>query len=548
MLSALSCLALLLAVGATSSTAQELPVIDLGVSVHRAQLNATGGYYSFNNIPYAEPPLGPLRFRLPVPLVSINRTINDGTAPRRCFQISAPWFQYSLPLVFAKLAEGGITPPAGPPPSPPPGQSEDCLVLDVSVPKAVYDAKVAGTLNKPVPVMVWIHGGGYIEGSKSDIQPAGLLAESRRNGAPGIIFVAINYRLGMFGFPPRKPTMIDIASNAGLYDQRFALEWVRLNIGRFGGNPNAVTVIGESAGAGAVITQLTAFGGIDGTSPFQRAIIQSPYIKPALDAATYSMVYDQFLTTGNITSYAQARTLSSDQLAAINAAMILAAPAASTVFAPNVDGLFVPNYPYKLLAAGKVDRNVDVIVAHNLDEGLLFADSRVSNDTGFRAFLSGFMPSVPASKINTLATAIYPPDFSGSQPYTTQTGRVILAVAEAFLDCSSFGVNLAYRNQSRSYLFSIFPGMHAEDLSYTFNNGETANNLGVPVVASVVPIMQRWFVDFVVKGLAPGSAARDIPVYTSAANVVNITGTSFPVVRDPAANSRCRFWLDGLTS
>ena len=541
MLSQLGQIALLIAAAA----AQTLPVIDLGTSVHRA-LDATGGYYNFKNIPYAEPPVGNLRFRLPVPRISINRTINDGTEPRSCYQQGSTFFQYSFPLIINKLIAAGIFPPAGPPPVTPPGQSEDCLFLDVRVPKAVYDAQAAGTLTKPVPVLVWIHGGGYIEGSKDSPNPAGLLAESRKNGAPGVIYVAINYRLGLFGFPPRRPLMLDVASNAGLYDQRLALEWVRFNIRRFGGDPGAVTLLGESAGAGAIVTQLTAFGGIDGTSPFQRAIIQSPYIKPATDAAAYSALYDSFLATGNITSYTQARALSSAQLAAINAEMIVTAPFANTLFTPNVDGLFVPDYPAKLLLNGRVDRNVDIIVAHNLDEGLLFTDPRITNEAGFKAFLSGFMPSLPAAKINTLASTIYPPDFSGAQPYTSQVERTALAVGEAFMDCYAFGVNLAYRNESRSYQFSIFPGFHAEDVDYTFWNGETTSGLGIPIVASTATTMQRWFVDFTEKGDAVGSSARNIPVYTSAANVANITGTGFPTVRDPAANPRCRFWLEGL--
>lgn len=139
--------------------------------------------------------MGELRFRYPIPLLSVNRTVNDGTSPRACIQAGAPWFQYSIPLVIQRLAEGGIGGPTGPPPGPPAGQSEDCLVLDVSVPKAVYDAQATGTLSNPVPVIVWIHGGGYIEGAKDLNNPARLIDESRRNGSPGIVFVAINYRL-----------------------------------------------------------------------------------------------------------------------------------------------------------------------------------------------------------------------------------------------------------------------------------------------------------------------------------------------------------------
>ena len=140
--------------------------------------------------------MGELRFRYPIPLLSVNRTVDDGAGARACFQMGAPWFRFSIPLVLQRLAEGGLPGPSGPLGNgPQPGQSEDCLVLDVTVPKAVYDAQAAGTLREPVPVVVWIHGGGYIEGAKDQVNPAGLIAESRRDGAPGIIFVAINYRL-----------------------------------------------------------------------------------------------------------------------------------------------------------------------------------------------------------------------------------------------------------------------------------------------------------------------------------------------------------------
>lgn len=526
--------ALLLAAAAVTS-AQTLPVIDLGTSVHRA-LDATGGYYSFKNIPYAEPPLGPLRFRAPLPLLSINRTTNDGTAPRSCFQQGSPWFQYSIPLVIQRLIAGGVVlPPPGPPTPPPAGQSEDCLVLDVTVPKTTFPSPATAP---PLPVVVWIHGGGFIEGSKDSPSPSGLLAAA---GTPGIIHVAINYRLGLFGFPPRAPLDPTVSPNAGLLDQRLALAWVRANIRRFGGDPNRVTLLGESAGAGAIAAHLVAYGGVDHSSPFQRAILNSPYLAPAAPAATYARV----LAIGNVTSYAHARTLPSAQLAGINAAMINDGPFSSTVFAPSADGLlgFLPAHPMKLFRQGRVDRSVDVIVAHNADEGLLFTDPRIEGEEEFKAYLAGW---TPAALVDEVAAEVYPPDFSGAQGYTNQVDRTRVAVGEGFIDCVAYAVAKGYANKTRGYLFGKWPGIHAQDLDYTFYAGQTTGAFGIPVDGSVAARVQGWVVDWIVKGDAVGSRARELPVYGQGAQVVNVTGSGYPVVRDPAANKRCEFWLGEL--
>jgi carboxylesterase type B len=136
-----------------------------------------------------------------------------------------------------------------------PRTTEDCLFLDVIVPKKVFDgansnSRIKRRQSSGAPVVVWIYGGGYTGGYKtSSGNPDGLIASSQAGGGDGIIFVAMNYRLGALGWLSG-PTLQASGgvSNAGLYDQRLALEWVQQNIHLFGGDPNKVTVMGESAG------------------------------------------------------------------------------------------------------------------------------------------------------------------------------------------------------------------------------------------------------------------------------------------------------------
>lgn len=132
---------------------------------------------------------------------------------------------------------------------------------------------------------------------------------------------------GLFGFPPRNPEQADIVSNAGLYDQRLALQWIQENIRLFGGNPDNVTVVGESAGGSSILSQMTAqVAGKDRATPFKRAIIQSPALRPASDAAMYSQVYELFLAASNGSSIEAARDFTSAQLQDINSAMVAASP------------------------------------------------------------------------------------------------------------------------------------------------------------------------------------------------------------------------------
>jgi hypothetical protein len=152
---------------------------------------------------------------------------------------------------------------------------------------------------------------------------------------------------------------------------------------------------------------------------------------------------------------------------------------------------------------------------------------------------------VPATKITALAAQVYPPDFSGTQPYRTQTERLKLAIGEALIDCNAFGLNFAYSNNTHGYLFNFCPGLHTQDVPYTFFNGEFSDTLGLVISRSAAEAMQKWVVDFTILGYGGSSATTQLPLYGPAANVLDVP--SFNTVKDAAANARCQFWLNGLT-
>ncbi len=199
---------------------------------------AVPGGFAFRGLPYAAPPIGNLRWRPPQPPSSWNG-VRDATefAPS-CPQPPNP------PNLF--LPQGPL--------------DEDCLYLNISTPKLRRDADL--------PVLVWIHGGGWT-------QDAGRNYNGTNLAADGIVVVTINYRLGALGFLAH-PALATVpggpSGNYGHMDQQAALRWVQRNIRRFGGDPDNVTIAGESAGALSVLVHLVSDGS---RGLFHRAIVQS---------------------------------------------------------------------------------------------------------------------------------------------------------------------------------------------------------------------------------------------------------------------------------
>ncbi len=188
----------------------------------------SGGVSAYLGIPYAAPPVGDLRWRPPQPA-------KPWAGVRACTQYGASCIQGNAPDHPGKQSGA---------------QSEDCLYLNVWTP--------AKTRHERLPVMVWIHGGGFISGSGALPAPGGTTLA----GLEHVIVVSLNYRLGVFGFLAHsalsQESPHDVSGNYGLLDQMEALRWVRRNIAAFGGDPRRVMIFGQSAGGQSVIAQLVS--------------------------------------------------------------------------------------------------------------------------------------------------------------------------------------------------------------------------------------------------------------------------------------------------
>lgn len=500
--------------------------------------------------------MGNLRFAAPVPPEGRNTTVNDGSVGAVCPQANPDWSAIAVEFstayvegkpfdfnaaVAALLASNATAPPVD-------GRTtEDCLFLDVVVSKQIfeggYKSRKRGQRSKGAPVIVWIYGGGYTLGDKTGSgNPAGLIEASQANGSPGVIYVSMNYRLGAFGWICGPTLQSNGTANAGLYDQRLALEWVQKYIHLFGGDPDCVTVFGESAGGGSIMHQITAYGGLLPV-PFEQAVPQSPGWLPIPSNDRQENITLAYLALLNVSTIQEARQLPSAALIAANTAQIgLQASYGSYVYGPVVDGIFVPALPGKLLLQGNFAKNLKIMVGHNADEGVYFTDPRDLNDTALIATLVTNYPTIPVSAIEYITQVLYPPVFDGTYPYTSQIQRAILITSESVFTCNTNYLDRAYGDNTYSYQFSVPPALHGQDVAYTYYNGPNTAVLN----ATVAMDLQKYITSFAENGVPAESGIPSFPLYGSGSTILNLNATFIDTIMDPNANARCLWWQKAL--
>lgn len=301
------------------------------------------GVRVFRGIPFAKPPVGALRFRAPEPA-----TPWAGTRDASGFGGSAP----QPPLLLAALPGMDVGP-----------QNEDCLFLNVYAPAGARpgDRK---------PVLVWIHGGGFVIGSGSQAVYDGAPLVRRGD----VVVVTINYRLGVLGFLDLGEQAGDATANAGLLDQIAALRWVRDNVEAFGGDPGNVTIFGESAGGMSVGTLL---GTPAARGLFHKAVPQSGACHNVHDRESSAAVTGALLAALGLAGpdLAALRALPIEKLLAAQQQVSLQTMAAGgrhlLPLQPVVDGDILPRHPFEAVRAGSA-AGVPLLVGTTRDEWKLF--------------------------------------------------------------------------------------------------------------------------------------------------------------------------------
>lgn len=367
---------------------------------------------------------------------------------------------------------------------PGPTESEDCLFLDVLVPTNVWEKKATrktrGKAQSGAPVLVWIYGGGYTGGSKN-VQPETLISHAEENGGEGVVFVAMNYRVGMFGFMAGPTFQQNGTANAGFYDQHLALEWIQENIHLFGGDADRVTVFGESAGGGSIMYQITAFGGLKGPAPFARAIAQSPGVQPIISNFQKESIFQKTLdaatklTNTSITTLQQLRELDTATIRNINSWVVALSVQGTWTYGPMVDGLFAPDTAQSLLLHGQFDQEVEIMVGHNADEGRLLASASVDTQEKFVSLVRELAPGGEEVALKYVTEELYPEVYDGSHGYTSPFTRVALLISETGFNCYTRAMMKAKQGDGYSYLFSVPPALHGQDVAFSKSFPTTSN-------------------------------------------------------------------------
>ncbi|TFY71854.1 hypothetical protein EVG20_g1159 [Dentipellis fragilis] len=449
-------LSLVLALLATASCSAHadtpFKTVDLGYASYQSNVNLVQGVTSFLGVRYAAPPVGKFRFAAPQTPFPVRGVQNATKAPLQCFQagifgtqgasLTSPFRSRSL----EKRDTDGIS-------------NEDCLFLNVHVPNTPSQ-------RSPLPVIVYIHGGGYDAGNGTYYPAQDFVKESNYS----VISINVQYRLGLFGFLGGQAVKNNGSLNAGMLDQQFALKWVQTYISKFGGDPTKVSIWGESAGAGSIILHSVAYGGNVDPPLFRAGLANSPFLpfvynySDPITESLYSQVVSKANCTNPTDTLSCLREVNAIALAAAEVSIDSANFLGLFTFVPVIDGDFLVERPTVTLQRGKLNSKA-VLISTNTHEGTIFTPQQVvaSSNITLEQYVSGLFPRLDQDHVQT-AIRLYQ-----EQDLPTVPERAAAIMGDSIFICPGYYTLKAFGDRAWKARYAIPPALHGDDLSYEFS-------------------------------------------------------------------------------
>ncbi|KAF9445722.1 alpha/beta-hydrolase [Macrolepiota fuliginosa MF-IS2] len=441
---------LLLSLTVTTFATPPSTIVDLGYAKYQGNLNNATGNLEFLGMRYAAAPTGTLRWRAPQHPQETPGIQQANTFPDSCWIEGQPGPQPTPPSLLDngyRQQKRDVS------------ASEDCLFLNIVTP-------ASGA--KDLPVVVWIHGGGYLVGNTSTFDGNDLV----RQAGGGVVSVTIQYRLGVFGFLAGQKIHDGGALNAGLLDQQFAFQWVQHHIKKFNGDPNRVTIWGESAGAGSVLQHIVANGGHTSPPLFRAAAVSSTYLPPQyafndrIPEQRFSEVVQRTGCSSAIDTLACLRQVDVDVFAQINIDLGGTSLFKIPGFVPVVDGILITERPTQLLRQGKVNGQALLSVT-NAFEGAIFVDMSTADTVQIPSYLANLFPEFRDAEI-----------IAGTAQYANLGAPIDQAIAimgESILICPAYFLFRAFGRRGFKAEFAVPPGDHGQDINFYFPSAGPPN-------------------------------------------------------------------------
>lgn len=478
--------------GTAQSSTSDPGIVKTNAGLISGTTNKDGDIHIFKGIPFAAPPVGALRWKAPQP-------VQSWRGIKKCDEFSASPMQ-SKPVPFSMWTEEFLIPKEP--------ISEDCLYLNIWTGATSAKEKRA--------VIVWIYGGGFASGGS-----AVPIYDGEAMAKKGVVFISINYRVGIFGFfaypELTKESGNNASGNYGLMDQIAALQWVQKNIKAFGGDPKNVTIAGQSAGSMSVNCLVA--------SPlaknlFQKAIAESgaSFVSGGIGTTTLQQAEREGLKIAqslSASSIYELRDKPAEELL----------QKAQSLRGPIIDGYVLPDAPANIFIAGK-ENNVDLLTGWNEDEGLLF--SPIKNAENFRkeaaqqygADAQKFLQFYPASNDSEAAASqlkLSRDMIFGVQNYTW-------ANVQSDQGKSKVYVYRFVRKLPATGEYVKYGAFHTGEVPYAYDNLKFVNRPWEAIDRQLANTMSSYWVYFIKTGDPNGKGLPGWSQYNTNTNMVMILG------------------------